>query len=1129
MIILSSLLSSALAAPVFIIEDGAPEVDDMVLSLEAYGHTVSVSSDFGFLEYEFTGEEVDLEAYDVVLWMDGEGSAAFSMAEEGQWALHDYVLGGGGVVLFGQNGFNYLSGKHDELAALIPVRSWWVDVAGWYRPLDEEHPLGEGFSEDEWTVLSGAEIRDSTRSFGLLTWNTYPGWDETFVGSVAFEEGEGRGVQWALWGNAGSSVNQTDWADDNVAMMLDNSVRWAGQGPPRVDAGGPYVVDAGDWVELDGSGSTPRGDSALETYTWEVDGLVLDDDGAVVMFDTAGYDGPVVLDVTLMVLDDEGRSGTDTTTLMIENAPPDVLDMDCALEGTEGESLGFRASAEDPEAADTLSYAWWTDDTPLGVGEEVVITFAQDGDYDVEVAVTDDDGATTWAVCPGPVVVENVAPEITGDPPGSVDAGSSYRFTPGLTDPGVLDEHVWSVDGPAGLSVNPLTGEVTWEPSIEDVGTSTALLTVTDGLDEGTKGWEIVVRWPDVDGDGVRGDEDCDDADPEIYPGAAEACDDIDSDCDGTLVDEFEDMDDDGSPDCIDADADGDGFDDTLDCDDADAAVYPGAVEACDFDDSDCDGSVADEFPDADGDDLPDCVDEDSDDDGLPDAYEEEVGLDPEDGTDASSDEDGDGRTALEEFEAGTDPTVYEGPGVPSPYLPADGGELTTLPAVLVVINGGAPLGQELTHGMLLGLESTLETVVASVDGLSGSPDGETTGWLLDTELEENTWYYWTAWAQDDYTVGDAMAPSSFFVNQFNEAPGAPGLDRPLDGALASDVELVAIAPDDPDLDAVQLVFTLELEEGTRISSVEVEPVGGFASWTPPLDFEDGDEFCWSAYAIDEHGLDGPASEAACFSIETSDLPPTAPDLQTPADEVVSTLTPEFVVTNGVDPEGRATTHLFEVDLSPTFDSEALQSAEVDSGDDGQTSWSPEVPLEEDAWIYVRVLCSDGVNNSDWALAEFFVSATNDPPSVPVLLNPADGVGLSESQRLEVTLSVDPEGDAVTHDLMVMDLRDQVVAEAEAVETESEVVSWDPGAIEVGHYQWTSRAVDASGVASDWAQPRSFYVGSPDYAVQPELDGVQDYSKTEGCSCSQGPVRGQWVWWALGALGLIQRRKRPRC
>ena len=61
MILLSSLLSAALAAPVFIIEDGAPEIEDMVLSLEAHGHTVSVSSDFGFLEYEFTGDEVDLQ------------------------------------------------------------------------------------------------------------------------------------------------------------------------------------------------------------------------------------------------------------------------------------------------------------------------------------------------------------------------------------------------------------------------------------------------------------------------------------------------------------------------------------------------------------------------------------------------------------------------------------------------------------------------------------------------------------------------------------------------------------------------------------------------------------------------------------------------------------------------------------------------------------------------------------------------------------------------------------------------------------------------------------------------------------------------------------------------------------
>ena len=160
--------------------------------------------------------------------------------------------------------------------------------------------------------------------------------------------------------------------------------------------------------------------------------------------------------------------------------------------------------------------------------------------------------------------------------------------------------------------------------------------------------------------------------------------------------------------------------------------------------------------------------------------------------------------------------------------------------------------------------------------------------------------------------------------------------------------------------------------------------------------------------------------------------------------------------------------------------------------------------------VYLRVLCSDGTQDSDWVTTEVFVSATNDPPSVPVLLNPADGVGLAEEQRLESTLSVDPEGEDVTHDLMVMDLRDRVVAEAMAVEADGDVVSWDPGVLESGYYQWSSRAVDASGVESEWAEPRSFYVGSPEYADQPELDGVEDFSKTEGCAAqSRRAVSGR--------------------
>jgi hypothetical protein len=120
----------------------------------------------------------------------------------------------------------------------------------------------------------------------------------------------------------------------------------------------------------------------------------------------------------------------------------------------------------------------------------------------------------------------------------------------------------------------------------------------------------------DNDGDGYDGLLDCDDGDATIHPGAAESCDLLDSDCDGSLVDEDVDTNGDGTPDCTDDDDDGDGSVDGDDCEPLDAAIFPGAVEACDTLDSDCDGSLVDEFTDSDGDGSPDCLEVDADGDG---------------------------------------------------------------------------------------------------------------------------------------------------------------------------------------------------------------------------------------------------------------------------------------------------------------------------------------------------------------------------------------------------------------------------------------------------------------------------------------------------------------------------------
>ena len=109
----------------------------------------------------------------------------------------------------------------------------------------------------------------------------------------------------------------------------------------------------------------------------------------------------------------------------------------------------------------------------------------------------------------------------------------------------------------------------------------------------------------DGDSDGSITCLDCDDADGDNYPGNSEVCDGADNDCDSTTVFTGEDT-----------DADSDGSIACADCDDAEPAAYPGNPEICDAIDNDCDATTFASFEDIDGDSdgAPLCLDCDDED-----------------------------------------------------------------------------------------------------------------------------------------------------------------------------------------------------------------------------------------------------------------------------------------------------------------------------------------------------------------------------------------------------------------------------------------------------------------------------------------------------------------------------------
>ncbi len=183
--------------------------------------------------------------------------------------------------------------------------------------------------------------------------------------------------------------------------------------------------------------------------------------------------------------------------------------------------------------------------------------------------------------------VTGLGPVITSAPLLETIPGVSYTYDVEAVDPQGQVLTYSLVQGPSGMAIEPSTGLLTWPFPQRPAGENQVTVTVQASDPDGhtaTQTFTLFVAL-DADGDGYDDRTDCDDAHSAINPGAAEVSyDGIDNDCNAATLDNDLDQDLYLYPD---------------DCDDTDPDVHPGAAEIPgDGVDNDCNPSTPDTLPD---------------------------------------------------------------------------------------------------------------------------------------------------------------------------------------------------------------------------------------------------------------------------------------------------------------------------------------------------------------------------------------------------------------------------------------------------------------------------------------------------------------------------------------------------
>jgi PKD repeat protein len=799
-----------------------------------------------------------------------------------------------------------------------------------------------------------------------------------------------------------------------------------------VDQGTPFegVVTASDASAVD---------AASLTYFWDLNGDGVYEQIAASARLPMSFASEGSYRVRCLVRDKDLGEVVVEREVVVSGRPPVTvgagLELLDAPPFVEGRPLRFVARAQDPDPM-TYSFDFDGDGTfeVSGASAEVRHTFSNNGVYDVRARATDTSG---YAEATLRVVVENAAPSVEIDTGAAVGEGDPLSVTITARDPGAADVVTLTVTLQDTEEIIDLAPGASRRFSIPTQDNGLVRVTASAVDSDGARGGEVTAlalvqnRAPFV---------------PTFTPRAA---------VEGSRYSQV-----------IPAD-DPAGLNDTLTFSlidppqgveiEAASGLLLWAPTYADY----LSGTVTFQvvIEDEDGGRLEydlavPVLPRDEDQDGIPDTYEQMTCerfspcLNPAEPADATLDADADGRGALEEWRDGSDPFTYEGPAVPTLAWPTAGEVVQERAPALTVDFVASDRPLPLVNGELVAREVSLAFEVYADEGLTtlvaesgwvpqgAAIAGEVSSWRVPADaLREDARYWWRARSQDGPAQSRWSAVEPFRVNAENAPPPAPTLALPLDQSVVDRFlpTLTFYPSADPDGDEVYFVVRLYREGalgpvpdgGGQVTPPAGAPLSDPLAFEPSNRLQENGRYLWDVVAVDEAGLESPPSDQWRFAVDLENEAPSAPIIYAPApDGRVSTLTPLFQAGGSVDQEGAPLSYHFEVRL---YGEELLIDATDPAGVPTRgalAEWTPEASLREDKQHVVSVFSSDGRAQSPVVTQRFFVSAVDNAPSVPNLLEPDDGATLPPNRAVLVwSEAVDPEGGRVRYKVQYCDQR----------------------------------------------------------------------------------------------------------